>query len=267
MWSMSNKPVWDVADEGGGADTTTTDTTTADTTADAVSVLYPDDKPDAAVSTDVETAADAKTDAAGDDATTTDDAATEWAEYVDDPAKTPEENAAAKLENDLKHPINQVPEDGVYNLVMPDGMELDADLLAAVAPTLKDLNMSHGNAQALVDKFIEGSAAKAEAATRRWGETVTGWLDSAKNDPEMGGAKWDATEAASSSFVKRFGTPALKEYLEASGAGNHPELIRIMAKAGSMIGEDDPAISENPGGKVERDPAAILYPNDKPKGN
>lgn len=266
MWSMRNKPVWDVADEGAGAaPAPAPDAAPAADAAPAVdpaSVLYPDDKaPDAAASTDAEKAADAteadKADAPVDG---------EWAEYVDDPAKTPEENAAAKLENDLKHPINQIPEDGVYNLTMPEGVELDADMLAIVAPTLKELNMSHGNAQALVDKFIEAQTAKAEAATKRWGETITGWLDSAKNDPDMGGAKWDDTARDASSVVRRFGTPELRDYLEASGAGNHPEVIRLMAKVGSMIAEDQPAISENPGAKSASDPAARLYPNDTPKG-
>lgn len=260
MWLTQNKPVWNVADEGAPA----AEPVAPAAEPTATDALYPDDKPagdepaPAAAPGDVETPPAATEPAA-------DDTAADWQEYVDDPAKTAEENAVAKLENDLKHPINQVPEDGVYNLTMPDGVELDADLLAAVAPTLKDLNMSHGNAQALVDKFIEAQTAKAEAATKQWGETVSGWIDTAKKDPDMGGEKWADTERNALSAVRRFGTPELAEYLEASGAGNHPEIIRLMAKVGSMIAEDDPAISENPGGgKV--DSTERMYPNDKPKG-
>jgi hypothetical protein len=33
-----------------------------------------------------------------------------------------------------------------------------------------------------------------------------------------------------------------------------------------MIGEDRPAISEAPGKKIAQDTAAILYPDDQPKG-
>lgn len=266
MWLIKNNLVWNAADEGGGTPAPAAEPAPvvdpAAPVPDASSALYPDDQAPDAAQTDVKT----ETDATADDTAVKDDAAPEWAEYVDDPVKTPEENAAAKLENDLKHPINQVPEDGVYNLTMPDGVELDTDLLAVIAPTLKELNMSHGNAQALVDKFIEGQQAKAEAATKQWGETVTGWLDTAKKDPEMGGAKWDETARNASSVVSRFGTPELKEYLEASGAGNHPEVIRLMAKVGSMIAEDNPAISENPGGGTDADASVRMYPADKPKG-
>lgn len=257
MWSMRNKPVWAPEDgSGGGAADVAAST---DAAADASSVLYPDEAAGKTGETDAtaDASATAETAAAADG---------EWKDYEPDPAKSDEENAAAKLDHDKKHPLNQVPEDGKYNLTMPEGIELDTSLLDGISPTLKELNLSHGNAQALVDKFIETQKSKAEAQTKAWGETVAGWQETAKKDPEIGGAKWDDTVRASTSAVRRFGTPALTEYLEASGAGNHPEIIRLMAKVGSMIAEDSPAISENPGGKGADDNSARMYPNDKPKG-
>lgn len=248
MWSMRNKPVWASEDgSGGGAADAAAPAST-----DASSQMYPDEAPPAPAPETPEAPA-----AAADG---------EWKDYEPDPAKSDEENAAAKLDHDKKHPLNQVPEDGKYNLTMPEGIELDTALLDGISPTLKELNLSHGNAQALVDKFIETQKSKAEAQTKAWGETVAGWQETAKKDPEIGGAKWDDTVRASTSAVRRFGTPALTEYLEASGAGNHPEIIRLMAKVGSMIAEDNPAISENPGGKGGKDASARLYPDDTPKG-
>ncbi len=44
------------------------------------------------------------------------------------------------------------------------------------------------------------------------------------------------------------GTPALAEYLKWSGGGNHPELIRIFAKAGALIKEDQPSTEKGGGG-------------------
>lgn len=250
MWSMRNKPVW-APEDGSGTPAPAADAA-APAPADASSQMYPDEAPPAPAPETPEAPA-----AAADG---------EWKDYEPDPAKSDEENAAAKLDHDKKHPLNQVPEDGKYNLTMPEGIELDTALLDGISPTLKELNLSHGNAQALVDKFIETQKSKAEAQTKAWGETVAGWQETAKKDPEIGGAKWDDTVRASTSAVRRFGTPALTEYLEASGAGNHPEIIRLMAKVGSMIAEDNPAISENPGGKGGKDASARLYPDDTPKG-
>lgn len=195
----------------------------------------------------------------------------EWKEYVPDPNKSDEENAAAKAEHDkgkpaAKEPGDTVPEDGKYDLTMPDGVELDQELLDELGPEFKELGLTNAQAQKLADKFIAKQQARAKAQGEDWAKTISDWADKAKADEEIGGAKWDDTVKAASGVVNRFGTPELKEYLNASGGGNHPEMIRFMAKVGALIGEDNPAISENPGGKVKQDTASILYPDDQPKG-
>lgn len=163
-------------------------------------------------------------------------------------------------------PADTVPEDGKYELTMPEGVEIDEAMLGEFSPVFKELGLTTKQAQALTDKFIEAQTKQGEASSQQWSQTVSGWVDQAKADPEIGGAKWDSTVQTASGVVQRFGSDGLKEYLNASGAGNHPELIRFMAKVGAMIGEDNPAISENPGTKPAQDTASILYPDDQPKG-
>lgn len=278
FWTKNKGWHWDSpaysAEDGGAGGGAPADTgaTAEAAPADPAATLYPDDQPAGAepAISDAPTVAENETDGNDDDKPTLDpdkaDEAGEWKPYEDDPNKTPEENAAAKLENDLKHPINQVPEDGKYQLTMPEGMEVDQPLLDALGPVMSELKLSNGHAQMLVDKYIEAQTADAEKRQQEWAQTIQDWGKQAKEDPEIGGAKWDATAASALSVVKRFGTPELTQYLEASGAGNHPEVIRLMAKVGAMIGEDTPAISDNPGAKADEDPASRLYPNDKPKG-
>jgi hypothetical protein len=278
FWTMGNSPVWAPEDEGAGA---APDASAAP--ADVSATMYPDDKPAGAeaatsdASTDAATATPATTDKAadvidpdkpaGDDKPKTEDKAGDWKPYENDPAKSDEENAAAKLENDLKHPVNQVPEDGKYSLTMPDGIELDTELMDALGPTMAELKLSNGHAQQLVDKYIEAQTAREAKRAEDWTQTINGWADEAKADPDIGGNKFDATLANAKSALTRFGTPELNSYLETSGAGNHPEVIRLMAKVGAMIGEDNPAINDNPGKGAEVDPARVMYPDDKPKGN
>lgn len=261
FWTLTNSPVWAPEDEGAGA-------------ADVSATMYPDDKPADAeaatsdASTDAEKATPETQDKAADPIDPAkDDDATEWKPYEDDPNKSDEENAAARAENDAKHPINQVPEDGKYSLTMPDGVELDTELMDALGPTMAELKLSNGHAQMLVDKYIEAQTAREAKRAEEWTQTINGWADQARADPEIGGNKFDATLASAKSALTRFGTPELNSYLETSGAGNHPEVIRLMAKVGAMIGEDNPAITDNPGKAAETDPARTLYPNDKPKGN
>lgn len=197
----------------------------------------------------------------------------DWKEYEADPSKSDEENATAKAEHDKAKPApksddpaDKVPEDGKYALTMPEGVEVDQALLDELGPEFKELGLTNAQAQKLADKFIASQQAKAEKQGEAWSSTVTKWADDAKADKDIGGDKWEATVSASQRAVKQFGTPALREYLNASGGGNHPELIRFMAKVGSMIKEDSPAGSGAEGSGKPADAAHILFPSDAPKG-
>ena len=197
--------------------------------------------------------------------------ATEWKEYENDPAKSDEENAAAKAEHDKGKPTEKaeadtVPADGVYKLTMPEGVELDAELATSLGSEFKELGLTHAQAQKLTDKYIATMQARETDKLKGWGERIQGWADTAKKDPEIGGAKWDTTVADAQRAVNTLGTPALKEYLNASGGGNHPELIRVLAKAGALIKEDSPPAGGGEGRGKPADAAHVLFPNDVPKG-
>lgn len=188
-------------------------------------------------------------------------------EYQADPSKTDEENVRVNPEGEAApDEADIVPEDGKYTLTMPDGIALDEELLGALGPDFRELGLTNGEAQKLADRFIAIQAGRAEVRGKVWGETVSKWADDAKADSEIGGRRWDATVRDSRRFVNNMGTPALREYLEASGGGNHPELIRIFAKAGALIREDDPATGGAGGTGRPVDPAHVLFPNDAPKG-
>lgn len=205
-----------------------------------------------------------------------DKGAGEWKEYVPDPNKSDEENARLKAEHDKTKPaakddkgkddLDTVPEDGKYELTMPEGVELDAELLDAVSSDLKAKGYTRREAQSLADKFIKVQQEREMKRAADWADTIQKWADDAKADKEIGGDKWEATVVASRRAVDRLGTPALKEYLNATGGGNHPELIRFMAKVGAMIKEDNPPTGGAEGAGKPVDPAHVLFPNDVPKG-
>lgn len=208
----------------------------------------------------------------------------DWKEFTPDPAKTADENAAAKIEHDKTKPADPVadvvPADGKYDLKMPDGVELDAELAGALGPEFSELKLTNAQAQKLVDKYIsiqqgrmEGHAASptgimAATMTEYFKEAGTPdtWMGKAKADPVIGGANWPTTEANALRFVKHVNDPALVGFLNASFGGNHPALISAFAKAGALIREDDPASGGAGGAGKPADPAHILFKNDAPKG-
>jgi len=226
---------------------------------DAGSVLYPNDPAPGADGTEVTGGTD--TVAGGADTT---EGSAGWKEYVDDPAKTAEENASAKAEHDKTKPAEADPLDAVpegdYTLTLPDDLPVDDALLGALTPAMKKAGITGKQANVLAEAFASQKKAEYEA----FGKTVADWAKQAEADKEIGGANWDTTKASAIKVVERFGTPALREYLNQTGAGNHPEMIRLMAKVGAVISEDNP--TGNSQGKVTRDAVSVLYPDDQPKG-
>lgn len=225
--------------------------------------------------------------AAGDKKGGEGDKPADWKEYVPDPAKSEADNAAAKAEHDKTKPAGDkkpdagdvVPADGKYTLTMPEGVQVDQEMVDALGPEFKELGLTGKQAQKLADKFIEVQTKRGEAYAKSpegaWSMsahqyftkngTPEKWADTAKADKDIGGDKWDGTVKTAMRAVNTLGTPALKEYLEATGGGNHPELIRFMAKAGAMIKEDSPAGGDG-GGSKPAEAAHLLFPNDAPKG-
>lgn len=123
---------------------------------------------------------------------------------------------------------------------LPEGFELSEKALEKYTPVFKELGLSQEAAQKLVDAQVEALKAGQEDSADRFKGTVDKWLEDAKADEDIGGEKFDQNVDNAKHFLKEFGTPALADFLRQSGAGNHPEVIRIFAKAGKLLDEDNP---------------------------
>lgn len=139
-----------------------------------------------------------------------------------------------------------------YELKAPEGMDFDTEAMALAEPVLRELNLDNAQAQKLVDAYsqivpkigerIQAQQAADIAAQRK------AWVEEARADPEIGGANWDASIAASAKALDQLGAPKgspFRDLLNVSGLGNHPEMIRMFAKVGKAIGEDPVFISAN----------------------
>ncbi len=63
------------------------------------------------------------------------------------------------------------------------------------------------------------------------------WENEAKADKEIGGDNYDANVGVAVKAIEAFGNQALKDVLNQSGLGNHPEVIRFAMKAGAQLKE------------------------------
>ena len=157
---------------------------------------------------------------------------------------------------------SQTAPDTYADFVMPEGVEVNAELLTEATPLFKKLGLNQEQAQELVDFQAKQIQAGATSQVDAFNQLMDGWREQSKNDSEFGGDKFDENVAIAQAAVSKFGTPELKQLLEEHGVGNHPEVIRFMVKVGKLTAEDVPGGTTSPQGK-EQDRVAALYPNDR----
>ena len=139
-----------------------------------------------------------------------------------------------------------------YDLKLPEGSLLSADAVQEVEARARAAGLSNEHAQMLLNERESALAAHAEKLQaehdQRWQKE---WPEAIKNDPEMGGEKYEATVRNAQKVMGRFASPALKEALTASGYGNHPEMVRMMSSIAKVISEDvfEPAGGQSAGTK------------------
>lgn len=128
-----------------------------------------------------------------------------------------------------------------YDLKFAEALAPSPDLVGAFTDTFKAHKLAPEAAQAVVDLLPKGlEAAQAvfqQTLEKQHAEQIKAWEDQARADPDMGGAKFDATLAAAQSALGRFGDDDLKAVLTSTGIGSHPAVIRLFARINKEISE------------------------------
>lgn len=164
-----------------------------------------------------------------------------------------EKEAAEKAEKDKKP--DGAPEK--YEFKPAEGQELDSAALEQFEPIARELNLSNEQAQKMVDLYgtkILPMVQKQQAEV--WQKTTEQWAADVKADKKIGGDKLTGNISVAQRALDTFGTPELKEYLTASGLGNHPELVKAFVKIGKAMSEDGMVTGKEAG---QRSAAEVLY--------
>lgn len=153
---------------------------------------------------------------------------------VDKPA---DGDKPADKPDDKEHKQEGAPEK--YEFKPAEGQELDTAALEQFEPIARELNLSNEQAQKMVDLYgtkilpmVQQQQAEA------WQKTTEQWAADVKADKEIGGDKLTANLSAAQRALDQFGDPELKEYLDSTGLGNHPALVKAFIKVGKAMSED-----------------------------
>jgi hypothetical protein len=143
-----------------------------------------------------------------------------------------------------------------FEFKAPEGVQLDQASLDEFSKIVKDKDLSPSErAQKLADLAVKREADRAQA----FQETVKSWADTVAKDPELGKPE---NQAAARKVVEDFGTPELKDLLNSTGMGNHPEVVRFVLQVSKAMSEDTIVRARgNAAAGTQRPPAAVLYDN------
>lgn len=147
-----------------------------------------------------------------------------------------------------------------YEFAAPEGKSYSAEAVEAFSALAKDLDLSQGAAQKMIDTLAPALAAKQAQAQEK---ARNDWAESSRSDKEFGGDKIDENIAVAKNALDQFGSPELRALLNESGLGNHPEFIRAFYRVGKAISEDR-MVSGSGAPQGASSVAQRMYPNMNP---
>ncbi|WP_219096563.1 hypothetical protein [Pseudomonas sp. UMAB-40] len=151
-----------------------------------------------------------------------------------DPAK-PEDG---KPKDEGKKDEPQGAPEAYTDFKLPEGMDMDAEVLGEFKGLAKELNISQEKAQQLIDfqtKLATKQAEEYQAAVTKQKED---WAAAVKNDPELGGEKYEKSVESAVKVIQAFGDEGLKNLLNTTGLGNNPALFKFCHRVSQAISED-----------------------------
>lgn len=143
-----------------------------------------------------------------------------------------------------------------YDFQSREGVELDTEALKDFEPVARDLNLTNEQAQKLVDAYPKILAGVQQRQAEAWQKQTEDWAAAVKADKAIGGDRLTANISAAQRAIDQFGSTELKEYLNGTGLGNHPELVKFCVNVGKSLSEDG-MVTGNIGG--QRSAAEVLY--------
>jgi len=121
-------------------------------------------------------------------------------------------------------------------LKLPEGLS-EADL-KQVEEFAKANKLSNEQAQAILERDLQLQNGFKQQLESQIEQTKTEWITQSEQDKEIGGVNFKQNAEVARQALDRFATPELKELLNKTGLGNHPEMVRVFARFGKAMSDD-----------------------------
>jgi len=138
---------------------------------------------------------------------------------------------------------------------MPDGVEMDAELMAEVTPLFREAKLSPAQAQVVADAYMKQQTKALEAHSKQ----TAAWANEARADKEIGGKDFNANMAHANKAFQAFASERALQIFDTYGLGNNPEVLRMFVRIGKAIGEGGTILGGSGGDRVSA--ARDMYPS------
>ncbi|MDQ3024180.1 MAG: hypothetical protein M3R04_07345 [bacterium] len=130
---------------------------------------------------------------------------------------------------------------------LPEGTVIDTAALEAVTPIAKELNLSNEGFSkiagvyadkvlpSVIDSVTDTLQRDIVATHAQWAIEAT---ELVKTDPVFEGKQLGDVQQVSAKAIDRFFGPEFRTFLDDTGLGNHPQMLKGMYQVGSKIAED-----------------------------
>ena len=173
---------------------------------------------------------------------------------ADEKSLKPEE--LAKRKELLEAKSNVIPEN--YEIKVPEGMTLEETTIKEFSPALKELKITQGQMQGLIDKVYAPLIKRVVDASHQesmatWKKEIDGWK--VESQKVLGsGEAGKQNLAIVGKAVMTFGGEEFRQMADDTGVGNHPAFVNFMLKVGKAISQDkfvDPNKTTTPQARVD----------------
>lgn len=185
------------------------------------------------------------------------------------PVAVPTLAPEVKIETETKveTPAAEIPATG-FQLELPEGSLLDEAHVDKVVSFAKERGLSKEQAQAILNR---DAAEKADfvKANRPGGETwqkqVGSYHQICLADKEIGGSEENLKKSAEYAHrvIEKHFSPNIKEFLDQTGLGSHPDFVRGFARLGRSMAEDQASHGSSIPAPKEKTLAERLFANHK----
>ena len=175
----------------------------------------------------------------------------------------PEAEAAQMAEAEAEAPAEEAAPVAYEPFALPQGVEVDTAALEEAQSLFAEARLSQPQAQKLIDLYAGKMSELVQRQISAAESRQKAWITEVKNDPDLGGRRFEAARAAAQRAFRRFGTPELRRSLDELGVSNSPQLFRFFVRVGQAVSEDRYAGAQPGASRLSA--AETLYPttNDK----